>query len=97
MWSEHCSYKNSRQELRKFPTTGSNILVKAGEENADVVDIGDGWAMAFKIEAIITPARLSRFRVQRLAWAGLFATSLQWGRDRSFVLTRCGLGRLRHA
>ena len=50
MWSEHCSYKNSRRELKKFPTTGPNILVKAGEENAGVVDIGDGWAIAFKIE-----------------------------------------------
>ncbi len=46
MWSEHCSYKNSRKELKKFPTTGTNILVKAGEENAGVVDIGDGWAVA---------------------------------------------------
>ena len=51
MWSEHCSYKNSRKELKKFPTTGPNILVKAGEENAGVVDIGDGWAIAFKIES----------------------------------------------
>ncbi|MBA2270313.1 MAG: phosphoribosylformylglycinamidine synthase II, partial [Chthoniobacterales bacterium] len=34
MWSEHCSYKNSRKELKKFPTSGPNILVKAGEENA---------------------------------------------------------------
>ncbi|PYK23660.1 MAG: phosphoribosylformylglycinamidine synthase subunit PurL, partial [Verrucomicrobia bacterium] len=33
MWSEHCSYKNSRKELKKFPTAGRNILVKAGEEN----------------------------------------------------------------
>src|SRR5437660_1240823 len=46
MWSEHCSYKNSRRELKKFPTSGANILVKAGEENAGVVDIGDGWASA---------------------------------------------------
>src|SRR5438876_12446842 len=51
MWSEHCSYKNSRKELKKFPTTGPNILVKAGEENAGVVDIGDGWAVAFKMES----------------------------------------------
>src|SRR5918912_770142 len=42
MWSEHCSYKNSRNELRKLPTTGPNILVKAGEENAGVVDTGVG-------------------------------------------------------
>src|SRR6059036_2025917 len=51
MWSEHCSYKNSKKELKKFPTTGPGILVKAGEENAGVVDIGDGWAIAFKIES----------------------------------------------
>src|SRR5438045_8577873 len=50
MWSEHCSYKNSRPELKKFPTTGANILVRAGEENAGIIDIGDGWALAFKIE-----------------------------------------------
>src|SRR6266478_47672 len=50
MWSEHCSYKNSRKELRKFPTSGPNILVKAGEENAGVVDIGDDWAIAFRID-----------------------------------------------
>ena len=40
MWSEHCSYKNSRPELRKFPTEGPRVLVKAGEENAGVIDIG---------------------------------------------------------
>src|SRR5262245_53562031 len=51
MWSEHCSYKNSRRELKKFPTSGPNILVKAGEENAGVVDIGDGWPVAFKMES----------------------------------------------
>src|ERR1700687_6340027 len=50
MWSEHCSYKNSKKELKKFPTAGPNILVKAGEENAGVVDIGDDWAIAFKID-----------------------------------------------
>ena len=37
MWSEHCSYKNSRLELRKFPTDGPRVLVKAGEENAGVI------------------------------------------------------------
>ena len=42
MWSEHCSYKNTRLQLKKFPTTGDRVLVKAGEENAGVIDIGDG-------------------------------------------------------
>ena len=48
MWSEHCSYKNSRIELRKFPTDGPRVLVKAGEENAGVIDVGDGWGVAFQ-------------------------------------------------
>src|SRR5690349_24741849 len=58
MWSEHCSYKNSRRELKKFPTSGPNILVKAGEENAGVIDIGDGWAIAFKIESHNHPSAI---------------------------------------
>src|SRR5436305_7133157 len=58
MWSEHCSYKNSRRELKKFPTSGPNILVKAGEENAGVVDIGDGWAIAFKMESHNHPSAI---------------------------------------
>src|SRR5207248_1778855 len=62
MWSEHCSYKNSRRELKKFPTSGPNILVKAGEENAGVVDIGDGWAVAFKIESHNHPSAIEPFQ-----------------------------------
>src|SRR5438034_11276435 len=62
MWSEHCSYKNSRKELRKFPTTGPKILVKAGEENAGVVDIGGGWAIAFKIESHNHPSAIEPFQ-----------------------------------
>ncbi|MDO7661389.1 MAG: phosphoribosylformylglycinamidine synthase subunit PurL, partial [Schleiferiaceae bacterium] len=42
MWSEHCSYKNSIQWLKKLPKDGPHMLVKAGEENAGLVDIGDG-------------------------------------------------------
>src|SRR6266480_3191864 len=61
-WSEHCSYKNSRRELKKFPTIGPNILVKAGEENAGVVDIGDGWAVAFKIESHNHPSAIEPFQ-----------------------------------
>ena len=45
MWSEHCSYKNSIKYLKKLPRDGSRLLVKAGEENAGLVDIGDGLAI----------------------------------------------------
>ncbi len=62
MWSEHCSYKNSKPELRKFPTTGEGVLVKAGEENAGVIDIGDGWAVAFKMESHNHPSAIEPFQ-----------------------------------
>jgi phosphoribosylformylglycinamidine synthase len=62
MWSEHCSYKNSRPELKKFPTSGPRILVKAGEENAGVLDVGDGWAVAFKIESHNHPSAVEPFQ-----------------------------------
>ncbi len=51
MWSEHCSYKNSILQLKTLPRTGKRLLVGAGEENAGLVDIGDGLAVAFKIES----------------------------------------------
>src|SRR5207249_2187193 len=72
MWSEHCSYKNSRRELRKFPTTGPNILVKAGEENAGVVDIGDDWAIAFKIESHNHPSAIEPFQGAATGVGGIY-------------------------
>ena len=51
MWSEHCSYKNSIKYLKTLPKEGDHMLVKAGEENAGIVDIGDGLGCAFKIES----------------------------------------------
>jgi len=51
MYSEHCSYCSSKPYLKQFPTKGKRVLVSAGEENAGLVDIGDGLAVAFKIES----------------------------------------------
>src|SRR5207302_1534267 len=82
MWSEHCSYKNSRRELKKFPTSGANILVKAGEENAGVVDIGDGWAIAFKMEGNNTPAGTNRFQAAPPGVGGIFRTISPWAAGR---------------
>lgn len=62
MWSEHCSYKNSKPILKKFPTEGPNLLVKAGEENAGIVDIGDGLAICFKIESHNHPSAIEPFQ-----------------------------------
>lgn len=62
MWSEHCSYKNSILELKKLPRTGSRLLVGAGEENAGLVDIGDGLAVAFKIESHNHPSAVEPYQ-----------------------------------
>jgi hypothetical protein len=62
MWSEHCSYKNSKPVLKTFPTKGPQILVGAGEENAGVTDIGDGWAISFKIESHNHPSFVEPFQ-----------------------------------
>ena len=62
MWSEHCSYKNTRALLKGFPVESPRVLVGAGEENAGILDIGDDLAISFKIESHIIPVRWSRFR-----------------------------------
>src|SRR3954466_1301270 len=62
MWSEHCSYKNTRPLLKGFPTKSPRILVGAGEENAGIIDIGDGLAIAFKIESHNHPSAVEPFQ-----------------------------------
>jgi phosphoribosylformylglycinamidine (FGAM) synthase-like enzyme len=62
MWSEHCSYKNTKPLLRLFPTKSSQVLVGAGEENAGIMDIGDGLAVAFKIESHNHPSAVEPFQ-----------------------------------
>lgn len=62
MWSEHCSYKNSIIELKKLPREGEHLLVGAGEENAGLVDIGDGLGCAFKIESHNHPSAVEPYQ-----------------------------------
>ena len=62
MWSEHCSYKNSITYLKKLPRKGEHLLVEAGEENAGLIDIGDGLACAFKIESHNHPSAIEPYQ-----------------------------------
>lgn len=62
MWSEHCSYKNSIAVLKTLPRSGRHLLVSAGEENAGLVDIGDGLAVAFKIESHNHPSAVEPYQ-----------------------------------
>ncbi|MCA1634327.1 MAG: phosphoribosylformylglycinamidine synthase II, partial [Acidobacteria bacterium] len=61
MWSEHCSYKSSRTHLGRLPTTGPRVVVPPGE-NAGIVDIGDGWCAAFKVESHNHPSFIEPFQ-----------------------------------
>ncbi|HXT65087.1 MAG TPA: phosphoribosylformylglycinamidine synthase subunit PurL [Pyrinomonadaceae bacterium] len=61
MWSEHCSYKSSRVHLKRLPTQGERVIVPPGE-NAGIVDVGDGWCAAFKIESHNHPSFIEPFQ-----------------------------------
>src|ERR1700726_2153659 len=92
MWSEHCSYKNTRLELKKFPTTGPNVLVKAGEENAGVIDIGDGWAVAFKMESHNHPSAVEPFQGAATGVGGIIRDIFTMGARPVFLLDSLRFG-----
>jgi phosphoribosylformylglycinamidine synthase subunit PurL len=92
MWSEHCSYKNTKIELRKFPTTGQRILVKAGEENAGVIDIGDGWAIAFKMESHNHPSAVEPFQGAATGVGGIIRDIFTMGARPVFLLNSLRFG-----
>jgi len=92
MWSEHCSYKNTKLELRKFPTTGPSILVRAGEENAGVIDIGDGWAIAFKMESHNHPSAVEPFQGAATGVGGIIRDIFTMGARPVFLLNTARFG-----
>ncbi|MBV8814832.1 MAG: phosphoribosylformylglycinamidine synthase subunit PurL [Verrucomicrobia bacterium] len=92
MWSEHCSYKNTRRELKKFPTTGPRVLVKAGEENAGVIDIGGGWAVAFKMESHNHPSAVEPFQGAATGVGGIIRDIFTMGARPVFLLNSLRFG-----
>src|SRR5450432_312812 len=92
MWSEHCSYKNTRLQLRKFPTTGPAVLVKAGEENAGVIDLGDGWAIAFKMESHNHPSAVEPFQGAATGVGGIIRDIFTMGARPVFSLDSLRFG-----
>ena len=95
MWSEHCSYKNTRLELKKFPTTGPKVLVKAGEENAGVIDIGDGWAVAFKMESHNHPSAIEPFQGAATGVGGIIRDIFTMGARPVLLLDSLRFGPIR--
>ncbi len=94
MWSEHCSYKSSKPVLRLFPTSGKNILVKAGEENAGVVDIGDGLAIVMKAESHNHPSAVEPFQGAATGVGGVLRDIFTMGARPIALLSFLRFGRL---
>ncbi len=78
MWSEHCAYKHSKPALRRLPTSGPNVLQGPGE-NAGVVDLGDGLALAFKIESHNHPSAIEPFQGAATAVGGILRDVIAMG------------------
>ncbi|TDI85709.1 MAG: phosphoribosylformylglycinamidine synthase subunit PurL [Caldithrix sp.] len=79
MWSEHCSYKNSIAVLKTMPRDGEHLLVKAGEENAGIVDIGGGLAVAFKIESHNHPSAVEPYQGAATGLGGILRDIFSMG------------------
>lgn len=94
MWSEHCSYKNSILEIKKLPREGKNLLAKAGEENAGLVDIGDGYACAFKIESHNHPSAVEPYQGAATGVGGIHRDIFTMGARPVASLNSLRLGRL---
>ncbi len=95
MWSEHCSYKNSILELKTLPRSGPQLLASAGEENAGLVDIGDGWAVAFKIESHNHPSAVEPFQGAATGVGGILRDIFTMGARPLVVLDSLRFGELR--
>ena len=78
MWSEHCGYKNSRPLLKRFPNTGPTVLQGPGE-NAGVVEVGEGWALAFKVESHNHPSAVEPYEGAATGVGGIIRDILAMG------------------
>jgi phosphoribosylformylglycinamidine synthase len=94
MWSEHCSYKNSIAVLKTLPRTGDRLLVGAGEENAGLVDIGDGIAVAFKIESHNHPSAVEPYQGAATGVGGIMRDIFTMGARPVAALNSLRFGKL---
>ena len=94
LWSEHCGYKHSHALLKRLPSRSPRMLVGAGEENAGVVDIGEGLACVFKIESHNHPSAVEPFEGAATGVGGIIRDIFTMGPGRSRSWTRSGSGRL---
>lgn len=97
MWSEHCSYKNSIALLKTLPRSGGKLLVGAGEENAGLVDIGDGYAISFKIESHNHPSAIEPYQGAATGVGGILRDIFTMGARPIAALDSLRFGSLKNA
>ncbi len=97
MWSEHCSYKNSIKWLKTLPRDGEKMLVAAGEENAGLMDIGDGWGVVFKIESHNHPSAIEPFQGAATGVGGIHRDIFTMGARPIAALNSLRFGKLEEA
>ena len=97
MWSEHCSYKNSIKWLKTLPREGSKLLVKAGEENAGLADIGDGYGVVFKIESHNHPSAIEPFQGAATGVGGIHRDIFTMGARPIAALNSLRFGNIKEA
>ncbi|HEX8707855.1 MAG TPA: phosphoribosylformylglycinamidine synthase subunit PurL [Pyrinomonadaceae bacterium] len=96
MWSEHCSYKSSRVHLKRLPTRGERVIVPPGE-NAGVVDLGDGWCAAFKVESHNHPSFIEPFQGAATGVGGILRDIFTMGARPIAAMNSLRFGTLDHA
>ncbi|KAA0211804.1 phosphoribosylformylglycinamidine synthase subunit PurL [Ignavibacteria bacterium CHB1] len=94
MWSEHCSYKNSILKIKTLPRSGGKLLVNAGEENAGLIDIGEGLAVAFKIESHNHPSAVEPYQGAATGVGGILRDIFTMGARPVAALNSLRFGKL---
>src|SRR5919112_1201096 len=97
MWSEHCSYKNSIKWLKTLPREGGRMLIKAGDENAGLMDIGEGYGVVFKIESHNHPSAIEPFQGAATGVGGIHRDIFTMGARPIASLNSLRFGNLREA
>lgn len=97
MWSEHCSYKNSILEIKKLPRSGGRLLVSAGDENAGLVDIGEGLAIAFKIESHNHPSAVEPYQGAATGVGGILRDIFTMGARPIAALNSLRFGKIKNS
>ncbi len=95
MWSEHCSYKSSRTHLKRLPTSGERVIVPPGE-NAGIVDVGDGWCAAFKVESHNHPSFIEPFQGAATGVGGILRDIFTMGARPVAAMNSLRFGTLSH-